>query len=318
MRDKIVYFPFAPGIPYRVRNGYILPQMDNNSWNKIFKDKESVFIANKGFVEAVYTLPLIEVLNHKSPGTKLKFISGDFDLVYESQGLAKKTDYSISNEVLNKYPAPVFFNKNKDTAYVNCLNSYINIKDYYGQFKYRDKKAIGGQIFKNIMLDWDNRYTPNLRNLEPSIGMKEFAKARGLNFNHPYILLIPERTKLSKHGASCLGWSVSDVRSFASMISGKGYKLVILTNYPEKYYGINAIISTIKLDFLLYLLVNSNIILSEEVDFLLSALLISNAKIFSKETFDECKIEKNKKFFRAENDICTFKNLSPIDVLGEL
>lgn len=318
MREYRSYFPFAPGIPLNVKKGYILPKLDPEVWNRAFNRDKCTFVCNKGFLESVYTLCLIEAFHKKFPLGKAEFISNGFDYIYESQGLAKKSKHNITNQMLKKYPSPIFFDK-PGNIYVNCLYSYINIVNKFGKYLFHNvSKTVFHQIYKNIMLSWEESYIPLLRKIEIPLKLKELCEQYKFNFKNKYIVIIADRTELSKHGPTCLNWNSNDIKSFVDMFKGTDYKVVIFSKVPHKYYGIKALSLPIRVDYILYMMHYANVILSEEIDFLLSALLISKAATFSLKTFDEFKIEKNIKDMQIDRVHYSIDDIRPINVFLKL
>lgn len=314
--ERTVYFPFAPGVPYRLKRGiYVVPRLDFKHWNEAINGKTVTTICYGGFLENIMSLTFLEAVNELKPSHELNWICDfRFKDIWKINGLGSEAEYKVAQEQLLGYPVPLFFDANSETAYFNCIDNYINIKTYYGESKYHDKKAICHQVFRNSMVDWSLRYLPKMRNLFLPEGLSHFK----FDFDKRFILLMPDTSGLSSHNVSCLNWKVNEVKSFAAMLQAKGYNLVILTPNTQKYYGIKALVLNTNIDFILFLLEKASIILSKDVDFLIASMLLGNAKVFSIENKNEYKIQKNKKFLCVENEIFTSKELSPYLVFQEL
>jgi len=230
--------------------------------------------------------------------------------------LANRSDLEIDPDALSKFPVPIFFDKD-NTLFVNCLNNYRKVFSYTGEFRYNDKRALTKQIFQNIMIDWAPKYSVQIRQPCPE-SITKLSKIRKFDPEQPYILLIPDCTGWSDHDACCLNWSMNEIRSFAAMVRRSDYNLVIFSPRPEKYHGIKAFIPPFQLNDLLYLLDHASVVLSREVDFILSTLIIGNARAISLETSNEFKIEKSRKFLKTDNDVRILRDLSPLGAFGEL
>ena len=317
--ETIRYFPFAEGVPYHILNGrYIIPKMDAQNWHRIFENKTPVLCLNGGFIENLFALSYFEVLNYFYPGKKLEWCGNPvYKKMNELQGLATSTN-RISYEDLVGYPVPMFFNKNKTAVFMNCLNNYCNVYTYQEELKYKDSRAIFRQIFRNIMVNWDVKYLPKLRNLNIPEKLANMAKISHFNLDAPYVLLMPDITGWSDHNVTCLDWTLQDVRSFAAMLSNTGLNLIILTNVPQKYYGMKAFVATLNLENLLYLLQKSKFLLAKEVDFILSSLLLGNSTAFSLKGSGALKISKNQKYLKCDNEIIITDRFGPIDVYKEV
>ena len=318
IRINIKYFPFSPGIAWKVKNGkYIIPKLDQISWNRALENREVVLVCHGGLFESFFSLSILEALNSIRPDKKL-YWCGDsrFDLIYSLNNLAKKSLINIDEETLENYPTPLFLDKNK-YVYFNCLSNYINISTYYGRYAYDDQKAVVKQIFRNSLLEWDKKYIPKLRKKE-SIEFDKWVKLTKFKINQPYALILPERTGWSDHSNSCLSWNVSQVKSVVSILKQSNIQPVIISPYASRYYDVTTFTLLNKLEFLFNLIPSAKIVLSEDVDILLLAMMISNSKIISQKQKREFALGKNKKFLNVDNEIVEKNNLLPIDVYMEL
>jgi hypothetical protein len=317
---NIKYFPFAEGVPYKVKNKhYILPEMDVENWKRIFSDKTPVLVLNGGFIENLFSLSFFEVMNYLYPLKEMEWCGDNrFVELVKYQGLAKVTN-RISLDRLIGYPVPVFFNKNKTAVFMNALNNYIDVYSFRGDFKYVNKKFLFLQIFQNMMIDWNKNYIPKIRNLERDNNyIKQQFKIRNLNENAPIILIIPDNTGLSMHNVKCLDWTIQDVRSFSSMISKTGYNLVILSKTPQKYSNSNCLSLTDSIYNIVYFLNKASIVLSHDIDFLLAELLLGDAVIFSLRKTLQYRIQTNQNYIGSYNDIFVMNEMTPMDVFKEL
>lgn len=319
LKDEIIYFPFASEVPFHLRGrNYIIPKMDADNWNKIFKDKRIVLCLDGGFIENLFTLSYFEVLRYFIKDPKLEWCGsefyGDISRIYGSS----ISDFKISKDILKKYPTPIFFNSKKDVVFINCLNNYMKVNNYFGDFRYNDHKAIFKQLFRNIMVDWNERFIFNLNKLSISKDLFKLKSNMKFDLDKPYILLIPDIVGWSNHEVSCLNWSVQEVKSFAAMLNHTKYNLIILTPFSYKYNGVKALLPKCTIENVLFLLKKSTILLSKEIDFNLASLLVSNNIIFSLKTFKEFNIEKNKKYIDAKNVILTSDKWTPFEVYEKI
>ena len=66
------YFPFAPGIPWYVKNGkYIKPKVSGSILQHHLKDKDIVVVAFGGLLESFFSLSILETINFNWPGHNL-------------------------------------------------------------------------------------------------------------------------------------------------------------------------------------------------------------------------------------------------------
>lgn len=320
MRTEVIrYFPFSEGLPYHLKNGkYIIPKMDLDNWYKAFEKKIAVLCLGGGFIENLFALSFFEVINYYFPGKKMEWCG---NLLYKDlnkfQGLAKESTRINSDDLIH-YPVPLFYNKSKTAVFMNCLNNYRNISTYAGEFSFRDHCSLFKQIFRNLMIDWNVDYFPRLRRLEANAELMKLAKISKFDLVSKYVLLIPDITGWSDYDELCLHWELGETRSFAAMLYGTGYNLVILTPHPQRYYGIKAFIPPLSVENLIYLMKNSRAVLAKEIDFILAALFIGNNFAFSVKTFDEFRVEKNAKYLGISKKFYIDDKLTPMKVYEEL
>jgi len=309
------YFPFAPGIPYQIKNGrYVLPRMDSDYWFKATKAEEIVVSAYGGFFESLFSLSIFELLNKLLPGKKL-YWSGNkvFNQLVYLNGLGTVRTF-IEPDKLIKYPVPIFFDRD-GRSYFNCLNNYINVNTYSGEYKYKDNKPLVQQLFRNAMVDWSLQYLPELRNLKEPTELKDWSTAHHFKSSKPFILFVDSDEK-SQHRTFCLDWCPQEVRSFSAMLRPTSLSFVVLTQYPQRYHGLNAYFPPFKLDTIMYLLSKAYSVLSINIDYLLCSMLISNASIISNDKKDEFNLEKNKKYLRVNNTIHSFNKITPLQAFN--
>jgi len=320
VNENTHFFPFAKGIPYKVKNGmYVAPRLDFQYWKEAFENKKAVIICNNGFLENLIATTIAESLREIRPNQEIEWMVNPFyKKLWSINGLGKESAFYIDAEKLKKYPVPLFFNSNNTSVYINSCYNYRTVYTYYGKERYHDQKAVCEQVFRNLMVDWSHLYLPKMRNLRVPDSLERLAASSRFSLSDPYILLIPDVTGMSDHDEQSLDWSLNEIRSFAAMIRNTKYNLVIMSPFPQKYYGIKAFVPPMNVESLLFLMSKSSVILSKEVDFSIGSLLIGNAKTFSLRLKKEFKLEKNKRFLTVENDIVTSKKLSPYYVFQEL
>lgn len=314
-KRNIQYFPFCPGIGWNVTsNKTIIPELDGDGWNKAVVERDSVITAFGGLFEAFMSLTYLEALNKLYPGKKLIYnLNEQFKTLVNFNGLADQKEY-ISKQLIDKYPIPLFFDKENNT-YFNSLYNYINEYSYDGSFLYRSYAPLAKQIFGNFCLNWDINYSPQLRNLIDPKEISQWRDTRKFNIDKPYVLIFPDKTDLSIHTYSMLDWTIPQIKSFVSMVCGLGYNSVIVTKNVGKYTGMNALVIPPKIDQIFCLIEKCSVILSDEIDFLLISLLWSkNSFIIGRQNKKEYSLKSNQKFLRTDKKIFEAKVLTPIDV----
>ena len=301
------YFPFSPGVPWTIKNSkYILPQMTESIFYNKLKGKDIIVACFGGLIESYLSLTILETINYMMPGNKLFWCgNGEFHSLIKRNGLAKFFS-GINSETLDRFPTPFFFDK-ENRVYFNSLYNYINVKTYYLEDRYISNKPIIKQIIENSTVDWNVRYLPQIR--------------INTGQHKSNVLIFPDKTGMSQHNSSCLGWSVKQTRMFAKLMNSSGMKPIIITNNIEHYIGyVESKTEVIKLDLdrVIDLLPHSYAVVSEDVDFLILANIMSAAKLFSLPQPKHLSLIKNNKFLGKNNDIYMVENLSPEFVWSKL
>jgi len=302
--SSVRYFPFSPGIPWQVKNGkYVQPEVSGAVLRSLLKDKEIVVSAFGGLLESFFSLSILEIVNYMLPGSDLLWCgNSEYYSLVKQNGLAKTFD-RIDQSVLDRFPVPVFFDK-ENRAYFNCLNNYLTVNSYYLTFGYEDRRIAVKQIVEKSTASWDVRFIPQLR--RPRRAQEPFlAKGRA-----PYVLIFPDRTGLSERPLRGMDWDVRRVRAFCTMLQPE-FRPILVVKRPELYFNISAEIIPFTLDDLLSLLPRAYAVLSKDIDVLFLALAISKSKIISLPTEGPFDLYENAKFLISGNDIYTTENLSP-------
>lgn len=310
---EIKYFPFCKGIGWKCTS-VIKPKLDGDSWNRAVSDRTPIITCFGGLYEHYFSLSIIEALNKILPSKKVYF-NGDekFNALIKLNGISLPENL-ITPELVKNYPLPLFFDED-DNVYFNVLFNYLEYHNVVGEVIFKNKNSISKQIFINSCLDWNISYTPQLRNLTEPLEFTKWKESKKFNIDKPFVLIFPDSTDLSMHSVSMLDWSIAQVKSFVSMCSGSGIHTVIITKNGGRYTGINSLVIPPNLEQILYLIQKCNVILSNEIDFLLLSLILSkNATVFARDQKHRYSIKYNQKFLQTDKKIIQLKTLNPLDV----
>ncbi|MHA2426871.1 MAG: hypothetical protein ACXADB_02435 [Candidatus Hermodarchaeia archaeon] len=312
--QKTLFFPFSPGIPWKIKNGkYVVPELPVSCFMDVLQKHDAVVSVFGGFLESFYSLSILEAINRTSPATKLFWCGDDrYHHLLDVNGLAKPFD-EISQSDLDRFPTPIFFDKN-DRAYFNCLNNYLDVQTYYLKQGYRDRRPVIEQIVEKSTIGWDIRHMPQLRHFQKPPDIDHYLRMYRLHVNGPFVLLFPDGDNYSQHDVDCLGWELHHVRSAAAILQQRNIPLVLMTDNINRYAYSQAKILPLRIDFAIYLMKKASAILSKNIDFPLVSFAISDAKVVSVEHKHEYNLSKNLHFIDCNNDIYTKEVLSPIDV----
>lgn len=305
-------FPYCPGVIWKLSSNYIIPKLDIDNWNRAIDNKEIIIVNFGGLFESFISLSYFEALNKLYPKRKICFNGQEqFYNLINLNGLGYCNNL-INKEQALKYPIPIFLDKSNH-VYFNCLNNYTT-------HKYLNYNPLSKQLFINSCLGWNINYIPQLRNLKLPNEFEEFKQFRKFNIDKPFVLIFPDNNSgFSMHSVSMLGWTVAQIKSFVSMVHSKGIQTVIVTKNIGKYTGISSLILAPKIETILCLIEKCSDILSDEIDFLLIALLLSkNCKIIGKDIKGSFSIKNNQKYLGTNKKLYLSKKLEPIEVFKEI
>jgi hypothetical protein len=312
---KIKYFPFSPGIGWKIKNGkYVVPEINLDVWKKIVDDKKITIVAYGGFLESYFSLCYLEILNYLIPNNKIQWCGNTFfNTLVHLNGIAT-ININCPQSLLSRYPTPIFMDRDKN-IYFNCLNNYQIVKPYYGGFGYKDKSPIVKQILRNSLTSWENHYIPKFRRLGSlNDGFINWSKVNKFNLRNPYICFFYD-VGWSEHKLN-FRWNENQVKSLAAMLKQQGISMLLFTKHPYKFYNSSAYCIGIDLENIINLIPKSIAVLSDCIDLSFLAMMLSDSsKIITKSTGRKLSLLSNVKFLGlARNNIFIKKLLTPLDV----
>jgi hypothetical protein len=307
---KSKFFPFSPGIPWKMSNGkYIVPEIDFETWHKVLDGREVIIAAFGGLLESFFSLCAAEALVSFDTSHKIYWLgNSEHSFFVRAQGLCKISPVQLTSEMLKQYPVPLFLD-NGGNAYLNILNNYIVRKSYWGKYPEVVKAPVLEQISSNIMIPWRD-YVPKLRNLGTEF-FEELRNTGRVRQTSKIISII-----LSNTNRDILKWNVQNVKEFSQLVSNKGWKVVVFTNNVNAFYGTNILAVEYNLRNILQIIKKSWIVLSNDIDWLLISIAVSDTKVISKHIDNQWNLFKNAEFIGVNNDIFTDRHISPIDAFG--
>ncbi|NJO18394.1 MAG: hypothetical protein HC877_22470 [Thioploca sp.] len=302
-RVKFKYFPFSPGIPWKVRrNKYVLPEIDLEFWQPLVSDKEIVITCFGKTLENFFALAFAEMLlkiGHKNVTWK-----GMGWELYRMQGLIEESESKIESGHLDDYPVPLFFDK-ENRVYMNVMYNYINYKSLYGYYPLENNNPLLKQLGDNMLVPWDFSYLPKIR------------KTKEYNINKKFILIFPDHED-TMHEVEFFDWSLQNIREFVALVKPLGYDVLIYTKHEFKYHGIDIkLINDLYIVF--YLLNRVSFVLSSTIDWLLIAIMMGGAKIAGHHFDGKYDLHKNIEYLGLNNVIFTSEAwISPFEIYTHL
>lgn len=312
MKYNVQYFPFSPNIPWKTKSNIIIPQIDSSIFNKAIDGRDINIISFGGLIETLLSLSILERIHYLHPNKNFYYSGNDnFNDLISMNGLCKLKQ--IDKDIIKKYPVPIFSDK-ENFVYFNCLNNYIDVFKYTGEYTYKNYHPIFKQILDNSCFQLNNII--KIRNLDDP---KELNNSKRFSFDKPFVLICPDRI-YSIHNESGLGWHQQNVKSLTAMLNSVDINVVIMTDKTERYFGINSLILKPNLKYLVWLIKRAKAVISDDVDIQLSGLLLStNIKIFGNKTYKEFSLTRNAKIVKANNELYMSKdNLKPVEVFEEI
>jgi len=306
---KARFFPFSPGIPWKVERGkYIIPDIDFETWHKVLDGREIIITAFGGLAESFLSLCAAEALVSADLAHNIYWLGNpNYSFLVRAQGLCKHSAINLTPEVLKQYPVPLFLD-NSGNAYFNILNNYLQRISYWGKYPEEVGSPIAEQITKNIMIPWLRSYVPRLRNLGTEF-IDELQKTGRIRSTTKIISIILNDTK-----HDLLQWTLQNLKEFSQLASHKGWKVIIFTNRTSLFHGSNILAVEHNPRHILQTIKKSWVVMSNDINWLLVSLMTSDARLISKPMDNQYSLFKNAEFLGAVTDIFTDRNLSPIDV----
>jgi len=300
------YFPYAKGIKFKTIKNIIVSKLPAETWVQAVAQKKIVLVNNGSLLDNIISLIYPEAIKSIFPSAQIEVIT-PYPFLYKQQGLSKISNYSLNDEVLQKYTTPIF--TTKDTIFFNTRYNYNYILDCLGNFVKRNKQPTYQKIIKNLLIEFNDNYFPKFR----------------YNFNiknkiDNYILIIPDLLP-SEFGVNIyrndfvnFNWSNNQLKSFVAMMESKGVKSVIISE--KNYHGFNATFVKPTVESLLYYMIGCNMVLSKDYDPLLMVpILNKNAKIIYKIRLF---MRKNFYYLNIKNKAIELDRMEPLDVFEEI
>jgi hypothetical protein len=305
---KARYFPFSPGIPWKMERGkYVIPEIDFETWHKILDDRDIIITAFGGLLESFLSLGAAEALSSIDSAHQVYWLGNpEYSFLVRLQGLCKISVINLTKDILKQYPVPLFLD-GKGNAYLNVLNNYMQRTSYWGKCQEEVTAPVVEQISRNIMIPWES-YVPKLRNLGTEF-IDELYKTGRIRQTAKIISII-----LNDTNNDLLKWSLQNFKEFSQLASHKGWKVVVFTNNTSLFHGSNILAVEYNTRHILQVIKKSWVVMSNDINWSLMALMISEAKLISKPIDNQYNLFKNAEFLGANNDIFTDRSLSPIDV----
>lgn len=309
------YFPFCPRIPWKIKNGiYVMPELSGVSWEKANEDRKPIVVCHGGLFEAFASLAFLEMYNFISPATPMQWSGSErFYPLLAANKLARPHPH-VDAVTLQRFPLPVFMDR-QEGLYYNCLYNYLEAKPYYGGKAKKRWEPVLKQLLNNMTQPWLPDYLPKIRDwrsttatLEPWIRTTKFQPKL------PYICIFMDRGFSMHSKVTTLKWTDMEVKSLAAMLKPLGIQTVVITNSSGKYYNSKAIVMKPDLMTGLFLLQNAMMVLSSEVDWLLVAGMLSNAKVVQGYADKRMDVSRNMSIIGRTCDITVSGSFRPIEV----
>lgn len=316
---SVKYFPFTPGIGWNLKNNkYIIPRVSPIAFDQAMKNRDAIIVTYGGLLESFLSLSYFEMINQFYPSTKMYWCGNDqFNPLIKLNGVGVVSPEPFPHSLLKNYPVPIFLDK-KDNIYFNCLNNYLEMNNYLGLKEYKNKRSLYRQVLSNLLFNWNSSFLPKLRNRHLVMPVvKSWAKVNNLDLNRPFILICPE-IFYSQHKVSCLNWKEKEIKALGAMLKQRGVSTIVCTNSPGRYYGGAVYTIPVKFEQLVYLMTEARAVLSETIDCLLIANMISKLIIFSLKIRKPYSFKLNSSFFKFKNNFFEKDILTPEYVFERL
>lgn len=319
MKISIKYFPFSPGVPWKIKSGkYIVPQISNAIWAKSIESRDPIIVSNGGLLEAYFSLVILEMLNTTFINKK-KYWIGDvkFKNLIGINNLASTIDdQKIDNNMLSSYPVPMFMDK-MNNIYFNVMCSYIKHNSFTETNNHKNYRPLAEQLINNSTQNWNSDFIPKMRNWGNIPNeINEWAKVNKFNMSKPFVLIMLDKAN-SIHNKSCLGWSDMETKALSAMLIPHGIQTIVFSNDMFKSYTNSSFLLKPNIYWFLFMLKSASMILSDSIDYLLISLMYSTTLV-CKKLKNSFNILSNAKFLNSESVIYETNKLTPFYVFQKL
>lgn len=296
-KEKIIFHPFSVGIPWVYKGSVIQPKIKDHIWDSVvLSKKDFITVSFGGLLESLLSLVCIESLSRNIKNHKLFWLGHEkYNYLIEQQKIAEISQIALKPNILTQYPSPLFFDAD-DNVYFNLLNNYRKLK------KHTNDRPVFKQVIDNSFFSYSEI---NLR----KSNIKEKRRQ---------ILIIPEDNNFSVHkDERCLKWSAQNVRELAAMLYGKNYEIIVATQNPHLFQTSRIKTINATLEDIIPIVKSCSMILSYEIDWLFSALLLNRkVSIVGLKPKSSCfDFFKNADFINSKNKLYINDGaIYPIDV----
>lgn len=313
-RINIKYFPFTPGLPWKMCNKFVCPRMPMSLLLPRLENKNVTAIAYGGLFETFCSLYILETINELSPSSNLYW---EGDLKYKDiinyNGLAKISKNIMGKDIYLKYPTPMFLD-NDNNCYFNCLYNYKKMISYDLINIKANINPMIKQLVNNNLIGYNDKYIPKLRllnNCKKELETKMMLSK--ISLDKFFVLIFPEHSKFTIHNKDCLKWNASKVKSLVSLLKQNNIQSIIMTDYPGKYYEFSNVLP-MRFDYILYLLNKANVVISSDIDYLLIGIMYG-AAVASHKYKKMYRIYKNSDYIGKNINFVKYK-LEPAEVFN--
>jgi hypothetical protein len=306
------FFPFSGGIRWEIAHGkYIHPQIDLDTWNRALEDKDIIVVAFGGLLETLFSLTFVEALKILRPNQNLYWLGSEkYSNLHFMNGGSKNCNINLTPKILKNYPTPIFFDAD-NRVYFNVLNNFLLKKSYWNRYPLNRTETVFEQIFSNLSVPWSKSYLPKLRNIGTDF-IDGLIKANRINSKSKIITIILENTD-----KDILKWGTQQIKEFVQIASSRGFKVVVFSHDISRFYGSKILVFEYDVRKILQTIKTTKLLLSNNINWLLSSLLISETAIVCKNESGPYDIFKNAEYIEVENDIFSYQeSVSTLDVLA--
>jgi len=314
MKFNVRYFPWAPGIPWKVNaHKYIVPELPPDLIYNLLSQKETIIYCHSGFLDSFYSFCLSEWIKTILPKKKIYWSGNqEFSDLTRITGLTFKSTISLDKDLLEKFPTPIFLDKNK-RVYYNIVNNIYKTKSIDSKNSYVKKTSVIRLLRKNFCVDLKNEYFPKIRNLALSSKLNALVKSNKFNWKQTAIIF-PFISKHSNSNFRCLNWSIQEYKALISILKSKNIKSIIINETGHNPFFGETFLNW-NLDDVVFLLQKCNYVFSESPDYPLVGFSIGNFKTMTNKTNTCFALLKNSKILDKQENVFSFKKVTPIDVL---
>lgn len=312
--NEVKYFSFCPNVPWKIKAGFVQNEIPLSTLSENIKNKEIRFLLNNNILNAICLLCILEQYNYYFPSNKLFCNSTKFNDLFNWQGLSKGFfDFNINNL---KIPTPLFI-FNNIAHIIGLQHSQITYSYDWLKYKKNYGRLILNRQIERGLIGWSARFLPQFRNYKINDKLNTLLKTNKID-NKKYAVIIPEHCNFTNELGNSLKIPDLQIKLLCKIFRQRGVYPIILSDNKIRYKTQDCFVFDPNLENIFYFIRNGSHVFAYDIELLLMANIISEAKLFCVKRADEFRLAGNNKFLNKNNKLYIKRKLEIKNIINEI